>query len=213
MGLRWGGGGGEFLPAAATLSNTNATRNRILHRLCFRPLMLSRDQHAGLVLCPAPSCVRRRSHTQARGRDWKKPGKLVFSCFPRGVTAFAGGGAVLRVEGVFVFSCFRSSAAAATNLVPLSFFAVIFTRQYWRSRRSLAHGRNHGSEVVGAWCLLAPILCLPFCLLPPSWFFPCSAQTCGNLETDTHPVTFVAGAFATLLALLTPDGNGVKDLF
>ena len=145
----------------------------------------------------------------------KKPRKLGFRYFIRSVTAFLGGGAVLlRVEGVFVFSCFLSSAAAATNLVPLSFFALVFTRQYWRSKGSLAHGRTHGSDVVGAWRLLAPILSLPFYLLPPSWFFPCSAQMCGNLETDTQPITFIAGAFATLLpALLTPPTETVSKIF
>ena len=163
---------------------------------------------------PFPVCVATATPTQG-AEIRKKPRKLGFRYFIRSVTAFLGGGAVLlRVEGVFVFSCFLSSAAAATNLVPLSFFALVFTRQYWRSRSSLAHGRTHGSDVVGAWRLLAPILYLPFYLLPPSWFFPCSAQMCGNLETDTQPITFIAGAFATLLpALLTPPTETVSKIF
>lgn len=111
------GGGGGVLPAAAKLSKTNTTRKLILHRLRFRPLLLSRDQRAGSALMPHPFLRASPAAIPGRGAGLgKRPGCVWFSCFLRDVASFFGVGAVLSpVEGVSSFFWFLCYVAAATD--------------------------------------------------------------------------------------------------
>ena len=105
------------LPAAATLSKANTTQNLILHRLRFRPLLLSRDQHAGSALMPHPFLRTSPAAIPGRGAGLgERSGCVWFSCSLRDVISFLAVGAVLSpVEGVSTFFWFLCYIAAATD--------------------------------------------------------------------------------------------------
>lgn len=143
--------GAGVLPAAATTTRTNATRNRILQTVLPSSTALARSRtDAVLGAPPLPARVCRRA--AAEGGPGERSGGVALP--PRRAALLIGGTPRSGCVHLCLISLLRSIRHPPS--LPVSFFPIELPRRYRLSRSPPACGPSRGNDADGAGRLPAP---------------------------------------------------------